>query len=926
MEILSPGFYKVSDNTYRIDYGLDDSHPLDTQMYDIKVVYKKTSNAQPSSNVRLEWKPGIIQNRHVVPSNLLYLPDNPKPVTPGIPENGLLATYYNIKSNYINSQYWQNWPGSDAYPKLNKDHSLNHEMLDEGVNHYVNNINFDWGAGSPDYHIGADYFVSEWNGKIVLHTQDNSSVTKSFEFITDNGGILKIGNTEVVNTWTNPNGSTTGTFDMEPNREYDFHAIQFERGGSASARSILRWATLTPETQTATMSVEKSVAEIKYEVVSPENFIAPDIMNAEIDLLVFGEDRSSDVSKLKSLGYNVRYSDDINYFSTLDLNAFDQVWYVDYKVVPNNQGTENLRDYLQNGGKVFFAGENFNKTTRIYSLWRDSLLNALGANGIKQSQTINPVRIGYFYTNPEHILSSSPFMVDSIKHLSEGNGTFETVGDGTAIAGTDPGGQGYPIAVAFDYGELSLAPNSRVVVYLNSNNGENWDMYVENVAEYLKQEKSETILAVQDSYGIPGSIGNVSVNLENAEDIAGAQFTLTDVPDNLTATAVNTTDRSSGFTVGFNENNSGALKVILYNTEGKVIQPGDGPILEINYNISSDAVAGESSQLQLSQVLLSDSDGVSIPVVPQNGNFYFNASKGDVNGDGVVDIIDLIRAINIFFGNLPEPTEQEFFAADFNSDENVDILDIVQIVHYILDNPQQNPSLAVKSLGENTIWIENTSLESGQNIEIPVMADFSEKVAGLQLRFSYDPQSITLGEPVTAPRSSGLNVNSRITGGELVVLMYSLDGNVIQPGEGPVLYIPAILTNNATAGSGLRLEEVTLVDPLAGKIPVGITTDLNENAGMPSDFVLYQNYPNPFRSQTRFEYGLPRSADISIKVHNSLGQVVRELISAKIQAGFYTVSWDGKNDKGLSVPPGIYFYQLNADGDFISRKKMIVLK
>ena len=692
-------------------------------LYEFELTCKKTYGG-PSGNIRLEWESlDGRQKLEIVPAYRLFLPDNPSPQKEDVQPNplyGLNATYVDMSPVFVNSTFWVN---NDPYPDpvrifgVGSEHEIH--RIDE-------NINFDWGAGSPDYRIGADYFAAKWDGMITLPTGESGG-TREFKFNADDGVIFKIAEeggtswTTVIDTWTQPGSSASGTYNMNKGERYQVQIMYYERGGSAS---------VGPESQ-----------------------------------------------------------------------------------------------------------------TRAILSWR--LVNN---------------------------------------------------------------------------GELNTAVNKSVSASKNS------EFHVIQPAAFSYTIESETILAVQDSYGAPGSTGNVSVNLENAEDIAGAQFTLTDVPDNLTATAVNTTSRTSGFTADFNENDTGALTVILYSPDGNLVQPGDGPIVEISYNISSEAMPGENSQLQLSQVLLSDSDGVSIPVVPQNGNFYFNASKGDVNGDGVVDILDLIRAINIILGILPEPTEHELYAADFNSDENVDVLDIVQIVNYILDNPQQNPSLAVKSTGENTIWIENISSETGQSIEIPVMADFSEKVAGLQLRFSYDPQSITLGEPVTAPRSSGLNVNSRITNGELVVLMYSLDGNAIQPGEGSVLYIPAKLNDNATAGSALRLEEVTLVDPHAGKIPVGITTGFNESAGLPTDFVLNQNYPNPFRSQTRFEYGLPRPADISIKVHNSLGQVVRELVSAKMQAGFYLVSWDGTNDKGLSVLPGIYFYQLNADGNFIGRKKMVVLK
>ena len=104
---------------------------------------------------------------------------------------------------------------------------------------------------------------------------------------------------------------------------------------------------------------------------------------------------------------------------------------------------------------------------------------------------------------------------------------------------------------------------------------------------------------------------------------------------------------------------------------------------------------------------------------------------------------------------------------------------------------------------------------------------------------------------------------------------------------------------------------------------MGIITSNDLSAGIPADFVLSQNYPNPFRSQTQFEYGLPRSADVSIKVYNSFGQVIRELVSEYPEAGIYTVTWNGKDNHDLSVSPGIYIYEFNADGNFIGKKKWL---
>ncbi len=99
----------------------------------------------------------------------------------------------------------------------------------------------------------------------------------------------------------------------------------------------------------------------------------------------------------------------------------------------------------------------------------------------------------------------------------------------------------------------------------------------------------------------------------------------------------------------------------------------------------------------------------------------------------------------------------------------------------------------------------------------------------------------------------------------------------------------------------------------------------DEQLGLPIAFDLEQNYPNPFNPTTTIEYALKERVDVSLKVYNVLGQLVRTLVNANQVAGFKKVNWDAKADDGTSVASGIYIYRLEA-GSFVESKKMILLK
>lgn len=94
---------------------------------------------------------------------------------------------------------------------------------------------------------------------------------------------------------------------------------------------------------------------------------------------------------------------------------------------------------------------------------------------------------------------------------------------------------------------------------------------------------------------------------------------------------------------------------------------------------------------------------------------------------------------------------------------------------------------------------------------------------------------------------------------------------------------------------------------------------------IPNDYTLLQNYPNPFNIETRIEFKSIKETDATVIIYNLLGQKVRTLFYGKSQIGTNSFIWDGKDNHGLIVPSGTYFYSLYIDGIF-HNKKMLLLK
>lgn len=105
----------------------------------------------------------------------------------------------------------------------------------------------------------------------------------------------------------------------------------------------------------------------------------------------------------------------------------------------------------------------------------------------------------------------------------------------------------------------------------------------------------------------------------------------------------------------------------------------------------------------------------------------------------------------------------------------------------------------------------------------------------------------------------------------------------------------------------------------------GIVTDAREGDNSPNDYSISQNYPNPFNPSTSIKFSLPVSGFVTVKIYNILGSEVKTMIATEMQAGNYTINWNGEDEFGNKVSSGNYIYRITA-GDFVKTMKMTLLK
>ncbi len=97
------------------------------------------------------------------------------------------------------------------------------------------------------------------------------------------------------------------------------------------------------------------------------------------------------------------------------------------------------------------------------------------------------------------------------------------------------------------------------------------------------------------------------------------------------------------------------------------------------------------------------------------------------------------------------------------------------------------------------------------------------------------------------------------------------------------------------------------------------------------EVILSQNYPNPFlyseesRSHlTEIPFFVAESREVTLKIYNIRGQLVKTLFSGTASAGKHSIGWNGHNEHNRRVGSGIYFYRLESGEQALTRKMLLI--
>jgi hypothetical protein len=101
---------------------------------------------------------------------------------------------------------------------------------------------------------------------------------------------------------------------------------------------------------------------------------------------------------------------------------------------------------------------------------------------------------------------------------------------------------------------------------------------------------------------------------------------------------------------------------------------------------------------------------------------------------------------------------------------------------------------------------------------------------------------------------------------------------------------------------------------------VSVRSSAEETRSMPTRYALANLVPNPFNHQTVMRYGIPAPCLVELEVYSAEGRLVRRLRTGTEDAGYHEVVWNGCDDRGSPVRPGIYCCRLVVEGRSLTRK------
>ena len=323
--------------------------------------------------------------------------------------------------------------------------------------------------------------------------------------------------------------------------------------------------------------------------------------------------------------------------------------------------------------------------------------------------------------------------------------------------------------------------------------------------------------------------------------------------------------------------------------------------------------------------------------------------RGDANADGAINVTDAVFGL----GHLFPPQFACQRAADANADDALNVSDVLYLLGHLFplnipapkfcgDVDTFNTSLPCDSFppcgyplkampsseGKASMMMGAPEYGDGE-VVIPVYVESDVDFAGIQLEMSYEGEYDVRVETEGCVTEEFDYFSSYEDRGEVAFVgVYSLrpamNGEEVEGLEAGRYRVAEIVVRGSEVPE-FKVENAVLASREGYSIEPEVMLGVGEGERKPRAFALFQNVPNPFSGNTVIKYALPRDVEVELVIYNIAGQRVRTLVNGKQAAGYRAVEWNGRDDSGRPVAPGVYFCKMRA-GKFEVTKKLTLLR
>jgi hypothetical protein len=196
------------------------------------------------------------------------------------------------------------------------------------------------------------------------------------------------------------------------------------------------------------------------------------------------------------------------------------------------------------------------------------------------------------------------------------------------------------------------------------------------------------------------------------------------------------------------------------------------------------------------------------------------------------------------------------------------------------------------------------------------------------------PLPVALESFTAQPQSDGIRLEWRVSG-DLAASAVRVQRAVVQAVGDVARLVPLALPIDDRGGSGSALDRAVqpgrtyayqLLVPVQGGDALASATVYAVAGGGPAPRqrpALGQNFPNPFNPSTTILFDLPHPARVRLSLYDPQGRLVRVLVDGELPAGEHQAHWDGRDQNGLAVGSGAYFYALVTPDGTSSRRLVL---